>query len=71
MSSINITDKQKGYIKKLLNMYFTKDTNFIPELKDYLEYFNEDAIQTFNSPHGFDYDIEITYLIKRYLSSIS
>ena len=71
MSSKNIIDEQKGSIKKFLNMYFTKDANFIPELNDYLKYFNEEAIQTFNSPHGFEYDIEITYLIKKYLSSKS
>ena len=57
--------------KKYINTYYDNDPNKIAELQNWLDYFNKKIIKTFGKKYGSDYDIEIIYILKRYLFSMS
>ena len=50
-----------------LNIYYNNNRNMIKELPSYLEYYNNQIIKTFGKPNGSTIDIEMIYLINRYI----
>ena len=52
-----------------INIYYDNNPDLIEELNKLLNYYNNEAIKTFNKRNGEAFGVEIMYIIKRYLDS--
>lgn len=52
-----------------INIYYDNNPNLIEELDELLNYYNNEAIKTFDKINGEAFGVEIVYIIKRYLDS--
>ena len=50
-----------------IEIYYDNNPNLIKELKELLNYYNNEAIKTFDKEGGEIFDVEIAYILKRYL----
>ncbi len=52
---------------KYLNIYYDKNSKYIEDLADWLKFFNEEIVKTIGKHNGYDYDVELEYIIPYYI----
>lgn len=50
-----------------LNIYYDKNSKYIKDLSDWLDFFNKEIVKTIENPYGYGYDTELEYIIPHYI----
>ena len=60
-------DKPESIETNFIDIYYDNNPALIEELDELLDYYNNEAIKTFDKEDGETFDVTIVHILKRYL----